>query len=105
MRRRESSYCLRRVRTDVGHREPSNGDHVCNERRDLNDIAHHCRARLGAEKLSAGLALFGVVDALFVYKSVDWWRTVHPQTSVVPALMSSSSKMGPISSGVLGPEM
>src|SRR5437773_4810612 len=40
----------------------------------------------GAEKLSAGLALFGMVDALFVYKSVDWWRTVHPRTSVVPAL-------------------
>src|SRR5439155_3273448 len=40
----------------------------------------------GAEKLSSGLALFGVVDALFVYKSVDWWRTVHPQTSVVPTL-------------------
>jgi heme exporter protein C len=48
----------------------------------------------GAEKLAAGLALFGMVDSIFVYKSVDWWRTVHPKTSVVPALMSSS--MGPV---------
>jgi heme exporter protein C len=48
----------------------------------------------GSEKLAAGLALFGMVDSIFVYKSVDWWRTVHPKTSVVPALMSSS--MGPV---------
>ena len=49
----------------------------------------------GAEKLAAGLALFGVVDSVFVYKSVDWWRNVHPATSVVPTLMSPDSKMGP----------
>ncbi len=40
----------------------------------------------GSEKLSAGLALFGMVDSIFVYKSVDWWRTIHPQTSVVLTL-------------------
>ena len=22
----------------------------------------------------------------FVYKSVEWWRTIHPQTTVVPTL-------------------
>src|SRR5213596_1781319 len=49
----------------------------------------------GAEKLAAGLALFGTVDSIFVYKSVDWWRTVHPKTSVVPELMRAGSKMGP----------
>jgi heme exporter protein C len=40
----------------------------------------------GSEKLSAGLALFGMVDSVFVYKSVDWWRTVHPKTTVVSSL-------------------
>ena len=40
----------------------------------------------GSEKLAAGLALFGAVDSVFVYKAVDWWRTVHPQTTVVPTL-------------------
>jgi hypothetical protein len=33
---------------------------------------------------------------VFVYKSVDWWRTVHPQTSVVPSLMAPGSRMGPL---------
>jgi heme exporter protein C len=40
----------------------------------------------GSEKLAAGLALFGMVDSVFVYKSVDWWRTVHPKTTVVSSL-------------------
>src|SRR6516165_11856287 len=37
-------------------------------------------------KLSAALALFAAVDVPLVYKSVDIWRTVHPQTTVVPKL-------------------
>jgi heme exporter protein C len=41
----------------------------------------------GSEKLSAGLALFGMVDSVFVYKAVDWWRTVHPKTTVVTSLV------------------
>jgi heme exporter protein C len=49
----------------------------------------------GAEKLAAGLALFGMVDSLFVYKSVDWWRTVHPQTSVVTSLGETAPEMMP----------
>ena len=40
----------------------------------------------GSEKLAAAMALFGVATAPFVYKSVDIWRTIHPQTSVVPTL-------------------
>src|SRR5262249_42718675 len=40
----------------------------------------------GSEKLAAGVALFGMADSAIVYKSVDWWRTVHPMTSVVPKL-------------------
>ncbi|MDB4982408.1 MAG: ccmC [Myxococcales bacterium] len=40
----------------------------------------------GGRKLSAALALFAAVDVPLVYKSVDFWRTVHPQTTVVPKL-------------------
>jgi heme exporter protein C len=40
----------------------------------------------GGRKLSAALALFAAVDVPLVYKSVDIWRTVHPQTTVVPKL-------------------
>src|SRR5688572_23608305 len=43
----------------------------------------------GSEKLSAGLALFGMADAVIVYKSVEWWRTVHPTTTVVSTLAPS----------------
>jgi len=37
-------------------------------------------------KLAAALALFAAIDVPLVYKSVDIWRTVHPQTTVVPTL-------------------
>jgi heme exporter protein C len=40
----------------------------------------------GAEKLAAGVGLFGAVNIPFVYYSVNWWRTIHPKTSVVPTL-------------------
>ena len=40
----------------------------------------------GSEVLSAGLALFGMATAPFVYLSVNIWRTIHPLTSVVPTL-------------------
>lgn len=40
----------------------------------------------GAEKLAAGLALFGMANVPFVYVSVNYWRTIHPTTSVVPTL-------------------
>jgi heme exporter protein C len=41
---------------------------------------------LGSETLSAGLAVFGMANAPFVYISVNVWRTMHPKTSVVPTL-------------------
>jgi heme exporter protein C len=40
----------------------------------------------GGKRLAAALALFAAVDVPLVYKSVDIWRTVHPQTTVVPSL-------------------
>ena len=40
----------------------------------------------GSEKLAAGLALFGMANVPFIYISVNYWRTIHPQTSVVPTL-------------------
>ncbi len=40
----------------------------------------------GAEKLAAAMGIFGAATAPFVYKSVDWWRTIHPQTTVVRTL-------------------
>ena len=42
----------------------------------------------GSEKLSAGLALFGLANVPFIYVSVNVWRTLHPKTSVVPPCRS-----------------
>jgi heme exporter protein C len=41
---------------------------------------------LGSERLAAGLALFGMVNVPLVYMAVNFWRTMHPTTSVVPSL-------------------
>src|SRR5438445_3427427 len=40
----------------------------------------------GSDKLAAAMGIFGGATAPFVYKSVDWWRTIHPKTSVVQTL-------------------
>jgi heme exporter protein C len=40
----------------------------------------------GSDKLAAGLALFGMANVPFIYVSVNYWRTIHPTTSVVPTL-------------------
>jgi heme exporter protein C len=40
----------------------------------------------GSEKLSAAVAVFGTVNVPFVYWSVNVWRTLHPQTTVVLTL-------------------
>jgi heme exporter protein C len=40
----------------------------------------------GTDKLAAGVGLFGAANIPFVYYSVNWWRTIHPKTSVVPTL-------------------
>ncbi len=46
----------------------------------------------GSDKLGAGLALFGMANVPFIYISVNYWRTIHPSTTVVPTL--------PVSMGV-----
>jgi heme exporter protein C len=43
----------------------------------------------GSDKLAAGLALFGMANVPFVYISVNYWRTIHPTTNVVPTLPTS----------------
>jgi heme exporter protein C len=40
----------------------------------------------GSDKLAAGLAIFGMANVPFIYISVNYWRTIHPATSVVPKL-------------------
>jgi heme exporter protein C len=40
----------------------------------------------GSERMAAGLAVFATVNIPLVYFSVKIWRTLHPQTSVVPEL-------------------
>ena len=40
----------------------------------------------GSDKLAAGLALFGMANVPFIYVSVNYWRTIHPKTTVVPKL-------------------
>ena len=40
----------------------------------------------GSDKLAAGLALFGMANVPFIYISVNYWRTIHPPTTVVPTL-------------------
>jgi len=47
----------------------------------------------GAEKLSTAMGIFGAATAPFVYKSVDWWRTIHPKTSVMRSLGTTSPEM------------
>ena len=40
----------------------------------------------GSDRLAAGVAIFGMANVPFVYWSVEFWRTLHPKTSVVPSL-------------------
>lgn len=47
----------------------------------------------GADKLAAAMGIFGAATAPFVYKSVDWWRTIHPKTSVMTSLGETSPEM------------
>ena len=41
----------------------------------------------GSEKLAAGMGIFGAATAPFVFYAVDWWRTIHPQRTVVSTLV------------------
>lgn len=40
----------------------------------------------GSEVLAAAVGFFGMALVPFIYWSVNMWRTLHPQTSVVPTL-------------------
>ena len=40
----------------------------------------------GSDKLGAGMAIFAIANVIFVWVSVNYWRTIHPPTSVVPTL-------------------
>ena len=40
----------------------------------------------GSERLAAAVSLFGMANVPFVYWSVNFWRTLHPKTTVVPSL-------------------
>jgi heme exporter protein C len=40
----------------------------------------------GADKLGAGMAIFSIFNVIFVWVSVNYWRTIHPPTTVVPTL-------------------
>jgi heme exporter protein C len=40
----------------------------------------------GSDKLAGAVALFGAANVPFVYVSVNYWRTLHPKTTVVPML-------------------
>ena len=40
----------------------------------------------GSEKLAGAMAVFGMANVPFVYVSVNYWRTLHPKTSVVMTL-------------------
>jgi heme exporter protein C len=43
----------------------------------------------GAEKLAAAMGIFGLATTPFIYKAADWWRTIHPQTSVMKTLSNT----------------
>jgi heme exporter protein C len=43
----------------------------------------------GSDRLAAGVALFGAANVPFIYWSVNYWRTLHPKTTVVPSLVPS----------------
>ena len=47
----------------------------------------------GSEKLAAAVALFGAATSPFVYVSVNFWRTMHPKTSVVPDVLMNPQGM------------
>jgi len=40
----------------------------------------------GSEKLGAAMGIFGAATAPFVYKATDWWRNIHPPTTVMRTL-------------------
>jgi heme exporter protein C len=43
----------------------------------------------GSERLAAGLGIFGMVNVPLVYMAVNFWKTQHPTTKVVPSLQGA----------------
>ena len=41
----------------------------------------------GSDKLAAGVSLFALANVPFIYVSVNYWRTMHPKTTVLPNLV------------------
>ena len=41
----------------------------------------------GSDKLAAGMALFALANVPFIYVSVNYWRTLHPKTTVLFSLI------------------
>lgn len=41
----------------------------------------------GSEKLAGALAIFGMANVPFVYVAANFWRSLHPKTTVVPSLI------------------
>jgi heme exporter protein C len=41
----------------------------------------------GSEKLAGALAIFGMANVPFVYVAANFWRSLHPKTTVVPTLI------------------
>jgi heme exporter protein C len=46
----------------------------------------------GAEILAGAVGLFGMAVSPFVYVSVNLWRTMHPNTNVLPSLPGSMAR-------------
>ena len=46
----------------------------------------------GSEKLAAVVALFGMAVVPFVYYAVNIWRTIHPNTNVIPSLQAGMAQ-------------
>jgi len=42
----------------------------------------------GSDRLAAGIGIFAMANVPFVYWSVNFWRTLHPKTTVVPSLQA-----------------
>jgi heme exporter protein C len=54
----------------------------------------------GSDKLAAGMALFALANVPFIYVSVNYWRTLHPKTTVLPSLVPPMA--GPVWFCMLG---
>ncbi len=46
----------------------------------------------GSEKLAAAVALFGMAVVPFVWQAVNIWRTIHPNTNVIPSLQAGMAQ-------------